>query len=153
MQRITVSLDDDVVALIDAYMTRHGSTNRSEAMRDMARAAAALDHAHDPAPDAACVATLSYAFDPDRGDLARRLRERFADVHDLVVSRLQVDLSHVSALEVAVLRGPVAGVQRLASAVIRERGVRHGRLHVMPAALDADPHSHDGGPTHAHVAV
>jgi CopG family nickel-responsive transcriptional regulator len=153
MQRITASLDDDVVAAIDAYMGRHGATNRSEALRDMVRAAVAADHADAPRSGAACVAVLSWACDPDRNGLGARLHARLRDAHDLVVSLTQAPLSHVTTLEVALLRGEVAAVQALASAVMRERGVRHGRLHLMPAALEAAPHDHGDGQAHAHVAV
>ncbi|MFN3614054.1 MAG: nickel-responsive transcriptional regulator NikR [Rubrimonas sp.] len=154
MQRITVSLDDDVVALIDAYMARHGATNRSEAMRDMARAAAALDLAEAPDPDAACVAALSFAFDADRPDLARRILAVKGDAHDLVIASTTAPLGHTRMWETTILRGRVAEVQALASALMRERGVRHGRLHMAPATLDADPHAHgDGEPHHVHVAV
>jgi CopG family nickel-responsive transcriptional regulator len=154
MQRITVSLDDDVVALIDAYMARHGSTNRSEAMRDMARAAAAQDLVAAPDPGTACVGALSFAFDANRPDLARRLLAVKGDAHDLVLASTTTPLGHTSLWETTILRGPVVEVQALASALMRERGVRHGRLHMAPAILDAEPHAHgEDGPHHVHVAV
>src|SRR3979411_2233959 len=37
MQRVTITIDDDLVAEIDAFMTGRGYANRSEASRDLAR--------------------------------------------------------------------------------------------------------------------
>jgi CopG family nickel-responsive transcriptional regulator len=153
MHRITASLDDDVVALIDAHMARHGATNRSEAIRDIVRTAAAADHAGAPPPGAACVATLTWACDPDRHGLGARLHGMLRDAHDLVTSVTQTPLSHVTVLEVAVLKGETAAVQALASAIMRERGVRHGRLCILPAELRAAPHDHGDGHPHSHVSV
>lgn len=140
--------------MIDAYMDRHGATNRSEAMRDMARAAAALDLAEAPDPGAACVGSLSFAFDADRPDLARRLLAVKGAAHDMVIASTTTPLGHTSFWETTLLRGRVADVQALASALMRERGVRHGRLHIAPAVLDAEPHAHgDDGRHHVHIAV
>ena len=42
MQRVTITIDDDLVAEIDAFMAGRGYTNRSEAIRDLARTIAEL---------------------------------------------------------------------------------------------------------------
>lgn len=153
MQRITVSLDDDVMAIIDGHMARHGAGNRSEALRDLVRAASAQEHREDPAPGAFCVASLTYAYDPHRRDLSARIHALHQDRHDLTVATMHVHLDHHTCLEVVALRGPVEPVRALAHAVTGERGVRHGHLHVVPAHDDREPHSHDDGPVHSHVAV
>jgi CopG family transcriptional regulator, nickel-responsive regulator len=36
MQRLTITMDEDLVAEIDAFMTGRGYANRSEAIRDLA---------------------------------------------------------------------------------------------------------------------
>lgn len=38
MQRITITLDDDLMDELDAMIAAHGYQNRSEAIRDFARA-------------------------------------------------------------------------------------------------------------------
>jgi len=37
MHRVTITIDDDLVAEVDRFMAAHGYTNRSEAIRDLAR--------------------------------------------------------------------------------------------------------------------
>ncbi|WP_118133609.1 nickel-responsive transcriptional regulator NikR [Oceanicella sp. SM1341] len=143
MQRITVSLDDEIVEMIDRFMTRRGATNRSEALRDMVRAAAAQDTLEDTADDSPCVATLSYVYDHERRDLTRRVNTAHHHRHDLSVATMHVHLDHGTCLEVSVLKGPAAELRGLADEVTNERGVRHGRLHVLPQELEpGEPHSH-----------
>lgn len=153
MQRITVSLDDDIMDLIDTYQVEHGVANRSEAVRDLVRTAIAVEHRKSAALDTFCVASLTYAYDPHSRDLATRVHAMHQGRHDLTVAALHVHLDHHTCLEVVALKGPVQQVRALADAVTRERGVRHGHLHVVPALSDAAPHSHDNGPTHGHVSV
>ncbi|MDX2104024.1 MAG: nickel-responsive transcriptional regulator NikR [Alphaproteobacteria bacterium] len=140
MQRLTITLDDDLVALIDGHMAARGYTNRSEAVRDLVRAGLAGEP--EALPTGECVATLSYVYDHEARDLARRLMGTQHDHHGLVWSTLHVHLDHDACLEVAVLRGSVAAVKRFANSVLTERGVRHGTLHLVPVAADHH-HSHD----------
>ena len=37
MQRLTITIDDDLVAEVDEFIARHGYANRSEAFRDLLR--------------------------------------------------------------------------------------------------------------------
>ena len=38
MQRVTITLDDELMAELDRMIVQHGYQNRSEAIRDFARA-------------------------------------------------------------------------------------------------------------------
>lgn len=123
MQRITITLDDDLLREVDAL----GQPNRSEALRDLVRAglrqAAEARRAEGP-----CVAALAYVYDHHRRDLPGRLAHSFHDHHALSVATLHVHLDHHACLEVAVLKGEAAHLRRFADAVSAERGVEHGTL-------------------------
>lgn len=158
MQRITVSLDEETVGLLDALLQGRGAKNRSEAIRDIVREAAARDRLGDgEEANAQCVATLSYVYDHERRDLNRRLTDAHHHRHDLSVATVHVHLDHGTCLEVGVLKGPLADVRGLADAVTNERGVRHGHLYVLPARIERDRHDHGEGPPrdheHSHIAV
>lgn len=131
MQRITITIEDELLAWVDQVMRQRGYPSRSEAVRDLVRESLGREAA---AADGAgtCVATLTYVYDHERRDLARRLTHVQHDRHDLNVATLHVHLHHDTCLEVAVLKGPLAAVQELADAVVTQRGVRHGHLHVVP---------------------
>ncbi len=131
MQRVTITIEDDLLAELDALVVRRGYQNRSEALRDLTRAG--LRQSTPPEADAPCVAALVYLYDHARRDLPNRLAHEFHDHHHLAVSTLHVHLDSESCLEVAVLKGPAESVQHMADHVIAERGVRYGQLIVMPA--------------------
>lgn len=131
MQRVTITIDDDLMAELDRIIASRGYQNRSEAIRDLARAgireaAETLDRERD------CVAALVYVYDHAARQLPRRLTETFHDHHELSLSSLHVHLDHDSCLEVTVLKGKTGAVQHFAEHVIAERGVRHGRVVMMP---------------------
>lgn len=155
MQRITISLEDGLLAELDAFMARAGATNRSEALRDLLRRALA-----PAAPASAeCLAVVTCTIDPTIRDLARRVpRTRHAH-HDRTIAALSVPVDHDSALDVSVMRGRVADVDRYANALFLERGVRHGTVTMIPVQTEIESHDHgdgtgDGtGHRHAHLRV
>jgi CopG family nickel-responsive transcriptional regulator len=95
-----------------------------------------------------CVATLTYVYNHHELDLARRLMEAQHDHHELTLATQHVHIDHDNCLETVMLSGQVAAVRRFAQAIIAERGVRHGNLHVI-AVSETPAHTH-GGETHSH---
>lgn len=143
MQRVTITLDDDLMTQLDALIHSHGYQNRSEAIRDLTRTG--LKHASMEAGSASgCVGVLSYVYDHASRELAKRLTNVFHDHHHLTVSSMHVHLDAANCLEVSVLKGNTADVQHFAERVIAERSVRHGKLAVIPVdeAIPA-PHHHN----------
>jgi CopG family transcriptional regulator, nickel-responsive regulator len=159
MQRITITLDDDLAAAIDRIVGQCGYQNRSEAIRDLARAGMRQAAEEGGAPGvgksgAESVAALVYVYDHDARQLARRLTHSFHEHHSLTLATMHVHLDHESCMEVTVLRGQTAEVRHIADHVIAERGVRHGRLVLVPVAVEALDHSHGGGShRHDHIHV
>ena len=150
MERVTISLDEDLLGQFDAYLERKGYANRSEAIRDLLRERLEADRLSTDA-EAHVVGCLSYVFNHHQRDLSRRLTQAQHDHHDLVLSTLHVHLDHENCLEVAILDGHAADVRKFAEATIAETGVRHGDLHVVPTDLlnrrrrdgvHADSHAH-----------
>lgn len=131
LQRITISLDDELLATVDRLCVRRGYTSRSEALRDLIRDAATQETAAAGSPGE-CYAALSYVYDHETRDLARRLTEAQHHDHDLSVSTLHVHIGERDCLEVAVLKGPIDRVKAVADGVITQRGVRFGHVHVVP---------------------
>jgi CopG family nickel-responsive transcriptional regulator len=157
MQRFTISLDDDLARQFDEMIAARGYGNRSEAVRDLLRHE--LGHARLEAPsgsaDAArwCVASVSYVYDHHEHSVSTRVMSLQHDQHDLVVTSLHTHLDHDHCMETVVLRGPTAAVQAFAQQLVALRGVRHGKVHLVPLAEDAGhthPHPHVDGHAHEH---
>ena len=152
MQRITITLDDELVAALDRAIAACGYQNRSEAIRDLARAGLARlkTQSHDRR---AGVAALVYVYDHRERELAKRLTGSFHDNHDLSVASMHMHLDHDSCMEVSVLRGALRDIQHFARHVIAERGVRHGHLVTIPVELEDQQHAHGAEPSRRHLHV
>ena len=146
MQRVTITIDDDLAAELDRFMNAHGYANRSEAIRDLARSGL-QQSAHTRSGTRPCVAALVYVYEHEKRELARRLTSDYHARHDLAQATLHVHLDEASCLEVTVLKGRGTDVQEFADHIIAERGVRHGHVVYLPAD---GAHSHGRGPSHSH---
>ena len=131
MQRITITLDDDLMEELDAAIAEQGYQNRSEAIRDFTRAGM-QQAAFEKGRSGECVAALVYVYDHAARDLSRRLVENYHGHHDLSLATLHVHLDHDSCMEVTALRGSGAEVQHFADHIIAERGVEYGRVVMIP---------------------
>jgi CopG family nickel-responsive transcriptional regulator len=149
MQRVTITLDDDLMGDLDRIIATRGYQNRSEAIRDLARAG--IQQATEDAGEVRdCVGALIYVYDHSARELAKRLARTFHDHHDLSHSTLHVHLDHDSCIEVTVLKGRTREVQEFADKVIAERGVRHGRVVIVPVELASEVHAHGNEHPHRH---
>jgi CopG family nickel-responsive transcriptional regulator len=152
MERITITIDDDLLASIDALTLKRGYPSRSETIRELVREAA--KHDYTAAGRAPCVATLTYVYDHGRRDLAQRLVQALHDHHDLSIATTHVHFDHDSCLEISILRGPIDAIQQFADKLTAQRGVRHAKLHIVPLKLTTESHHHaPGTPAHTHEAL
>ncbi len=144
LSRIGISLDSDLLARFDRFISEQGYTNRSEAFRDLVRDR--LVGSAVVAPNARVVGTVTLIYDHH----ARLLPERLTDLqhahHDLVISTLHAHLDGDNCLEVILLRGKSKDVQKLGDLLIGMKGVQHGRLVMSAPQTAPKPHSHP----HAH---
>lgn len=149
MQRVTITIDDELMTELDRIIAARGYQNRSEAIRDLARAgirdaAESLDRQRD------CVAALVYVYDHAARQLSKRLADTFHDHHELSLASMHAHLDHDSCMEVTILRGKTEKVRKFAEHVIAERGVRHGRVVLVPTEALAKPHVPGPAAPHPH---
>jgi CopG family transcriptional regulator, nickel-responsive regulator len=152
MERITIMLDDELVTEVDRLVTEGIYQNRSEAMRDLARAGI-RQAAEERGMMGDCLAALIYAYDYTERNLAKRIAEAMHAHHDISVASLQVFLDHHTRMEVDILGGDSAAVRKFGEQVIAERGVRHGRLIMLPAEFKTENHAHSHKEKHRHRHV
>ncbi|MFC3442899.1 nickel-responsive transcriptional regulator NikR [Sphingobium rhizovicinum] len=153
MQRITISIDDQLAEMLDQMVADRGYHSRSEAMRDMARDAIERWRQDNSLSDH-CVANLSYVVDRRVRSLPQRLADLQHAHHDLVAASTLVRLDHDHSLESVMLKGPTAQVRAFADQVRAERGVRFGTVNLLDVEpgdnhAQADAHDHHG---HAHLS-
>lgn len=121
MERITITIDDDLLASIDSLIEKRSYPSRSEAIRELVREAATRDYTSQG--NAPCVAALSYVYDHAARDLSQRLVNAQHDHHDLSIATTHVHFDHDSCLEVAILRGGSRAIQRRADSTLYMRPI------------------------------
>lgn len=131
MQRITITVDDELMAELDRMIERDGYPNRSEAMRDLARLGLRTA-ATDAGEVRDCVGVLSYVYDHEARDLSRRLTTSHHHHHDISVASLHVHLDADQCLEISVLKGRSDELQQFADTIISQRAVAYGELKIVP---------------------
>lgn len=53
---------------------------------------------------------------------------------------MHVDMDHDNCLEVVILRGQIERVKNFANRVMATRGMRHGKLHMIPVEITEEQH-------------
>ncbi|QNI02416.1 nickel-responsive transcriptional regulator NikR [Halomonas sp. SH5A2] len=131
MQRVTVTLDEELLADVDELIQERGYQNRSEAIRDLTRSGLQQVR-EEAAPQAPCMGALVYVYDHAARELSKRLTRHSHAHHDLTLSTLHVHLNEQSCMEVALLKGQSDQLKQFADEVTSSRSVRHGRLVLIP---------------------
>ena len=152
MERITMSIDEDLAKAFDAMIAARGYTSRSEAMRDLLRREIDASRT-DESARSQCVASLSYVYNHHVRELAERLTAVQHSHHSLVVATTHVHLDHEHCFEQMFLKGPTPRVREFADGIRAERGVSYGQINLITVAASdshplAAPHQHHG---HMHL--
>lgn len=148
MERLTISIENPLAKQFDDFMRARGYSNRSEAMRDLIRDRLENERLENWS-EGDCVATLSYIYNHHESELASRITSVQHDHHDLTLSSMHVHMDHDNCLEVVILRGSIQSVRTFANLVMAARGVRHGKLHMVPVEITHQPHDTSAVP-HTH---
>jgi CopG family transcriptional regulator, nickel-responsive regulator len=143
MERITISIDEDLAVEFDQLIAKRGYRNRSEAVRDLVRTHLEAERTGQ-GQEGHCVANLSYVYNHHERDLAERLTTLQHGQHDLTVATLHAHLDHDNCLESVILRGSTAAVRAFADAMTAERGVRHGQLNLISVEVSSGHDHHHG---------
>lgn len=152
MERITISIEENLALEFDALIRQRGYQNRSEAIRDILRKYIETDRITESRATH-CVANVSYVYVHHERQLATRLTELQHAHHDLTVASMHTHLDHEYGIESVLLRGRIKEVQALADKLLAETGVRHGAINLIPVDGSANRHSHaiQGAHRHTHT--
>ena len=126
LTRVSISLEESLLAVFDKNIESKGYANRSEAIRDLIRDKLVRDQLADAKGEVVGVVTL--VFDHHARELAAKLIDKQHHHHDLVVSTLHVHLGERHCLEVTILRGQSKKVKHLGEDLLATRGVLHGEI-------------------------
>jgi CopG family nickel-responsive transcriptional regulator len=145
MERVTISLDEELLAKFDGFIAQKGYENRSEAIRDLLRERMEASGEVSGKEPKHAVGCLSYVYNHHQRQLPQRLTQAQHDHHDFVLTTLHVHLDHDNCLEVILLRGPTRELRAFAESTIAETGIRHGQLHLVGTDIVRGGHKHSHG--------
>jgi CopG family transcriptional regulator, nickel-responsive regulator len=136
LERIGVSLENELLARFDELIAEKGYVNRSEAIRDLIRDALVQRSWSESDGREERVAVVTLVYDHDSSSLAQKLAHIQHENHRAVVSALHVHLDPNNCLEVLVLRGRGKDVIRMGEGLASTKGVKYGKL--VPATTGQD---------------
>ena len=131
LQRIGISLDDNLLLQFDEYINKRGYQNRSEAVRDLIRKQLVNQEWSSPSDDSEKVAVVVLVYDHDSSDLSQRLTSIQHKNHKAVVSALHVHMDAHKCLEVLIIRGNSKEILTMGEALASTKDVKYGK--VIPA--------------------
>ena len=140
--RFSVSLEADLLAKFDRFCEENKMATRSEAVRQLLHERLTTAAWESDAEDV--TATLTLVYDHHRTHLTERLLQIQHEYPDRVVATLHVHLDHDHCMEVIVLRGPAAVLQRFAAELRGLKGIHQGQLVLARAASvgEGEEHQH-----------
>lgn len=133
VNRISISLPDDLQADVDAMVASRGFSSRSQAINDMLRQHVA-EHKRELGNEI-MVGTITVLYNNSIRGLQKTLAELQYKHLDEVISSLHVHLKDNQTMEVILVQGPAQKVQAIADEIITLRGVTTGRLQLMAATI------------------
>lgn len=129
IERIGVSLEKELLAAFDRLIDKQGYPSRSEAIRDLIRRQIGIERLGDPKALAVAAVFLAYDHHSTKlmGMLAALQHSHFLQV----ISSMHIHLDEHNCLEVIVLRGPVAEINKTAENIVSLKGVKLGRINLL----------------------
>lgn len=126
LQRFSVSLPASLLAELDRRITNQGYPSRSELVRDLIRERLVAEKWEQG--KGTVFGTLTISYDHHTRGLADRLAELQHNRYINVLCSTHVHVDHHHCLEVILLRGRPAEVEKLAIRIGGLKGVRFSRL-------------------------
>jgi CopG family nickel-responsive transcriptional regulator len=134
LARIGIAISEDLLEQFDRLIERRGYTNRPEAFRDLIRNELVNDI--PASADAEVCGAITLIYDHHVRLLLDKLNEVQHQYYRAILSTVHVHLDHDNCLEVILVRGKSALIEKLANSLIATRGVKHGRYMLTASGRD-----------------
>jgi len=132
--RFSVSLNKDLLSLLDGMVKEKGYSNRSLAIAGMIRDQL-VEHRQEHG-DHEAAGTVTLVYDHHAHHVQESLTHLQHDHCKTIVSTLHVHLDHDNCLEVLVVRGKTSEIRKVADGLIGAKGVKHGKLSLTTTGKD-----------------
>jgi CopG family nickel-responsive transcriptional regulator len=125
LYRFGVSLEKDLISEFDKHIKDRNYKNRSEAIRDLIRSDLVKKQW---LCDNEVAGAITMTFDHHKRELVNRLMDIQHDFQPTIISTQHIHIDHHNCLEVLAVRGKAREVEKLASMLKSQVGVKHVAL-------------------------
>ena len=132
IERIGVSLESDLLAVFDKFISDKSYKNRSEAIRDLIRehlSKEKLEHKKTPA-----IGAVFLVYDHHTAHISTVFKKLQHDRPIKTISCIHVYIDKYNCLEVLLLRGLACDINKIGEKMISLRGVKHGYINLVATA-------------------
>jgi CopG family nickel-responsive transcriptional regulator len=129
IERIGMSLEKELLSRFDKLIAKKGYQSRSEAIRDLLRQQLSGERLADP--KAKAVAAVFVVYDHHSTKLMEKLTSLQHSHLLQTISSMHIHLDEHDCLEVIVLRGKVAEINKMAENMLSQKGVKLGKINLI----------------------
>lgn len=125
LKRFGVSLEEELLEILDQYVRQDGFASRSQAIRFLVEKNVAeqkwlCNHI--------VAGTIIIMYDPARKDIAARIYEVQQQYMDVVLSSSQYGLNAHASMHIAAVTGVARRLTELSDKLTAIKGIKHGKL-------------------------
>ncbi|SHM44767.1 transcriptional regulator, CopG family [Chitinophaga jiangningensis] len=123
--RFGVSVEKNVLELLDNYMEDNQFPNRSQAIRHLIQR---IEVEKQWQSDEVVGGSITLLFDHHKRDLLDKITDIQHDYHDLILCSQHIHLDHDNCMEIIAVKGKASLLKQLANALTAVKGIIHGEL-------------------------
>lgn len=125
LARFGVSLDEDLLKSLDAYVIENNFANRSQAIRHLVEDNIRIKKWQCNHVVAGAIVIL---YDHHKGDITSKSNEIQHQYYDVVLSTQHFHVNHENCLEIIAVKGEAHRLTELSDKIIAIKGIIHGKL-------------------------
>jgi len=139
IERIGVSLENDLLTAFDKVISNKGYKNRSEAIRDLIRSNLSqikLEHKKTSA-----IGAIFLIYDHHTAHISNVFKKLRHGKPIRTISSIHVYIDQNNCLEILIVRGMASDINMMGEKMISLRGVKHGYINLV--AIEGDEKNHE----------
>jgi CopG family nickel-responsive transcriptional regulator len=122
LQRFGVSIETDLLDKFDEFIQERNYKNRSEALRDLMRAALVQEQWDE---DEIIAGAIAFVYDHHHGQLVHNLMNIQHDYYQIIISSQHIHLDHDNCMEIIMAKGAANEVGKLYDDIRVMKGIKH----------------------------
>jgi CopG family transcriptional regulator, nickel-responsive regulator len=123
--RFGVSLEKEIMQVLDQYTADNNFPNRSQAIRHLIEKFAVENKWHC---DQEVAGAIVIVYDHHKRNIDNEINEVQHNYHHLILSTQHLHLTHETCLETIAVKGKASELTMLADKIITLKGIYHGKL-------------------------